>query len=258
MLRVVFVALVAAVSIAVTVLVMAPAQWVASAIGKATGERVLLAEASGSLWRGEATVVLSPGRDAGIARVSLPERLSWQLSPWRLLTGVADLTLTHPSALSQPMRVLADFSGRVELMATNVRLPAALLVGLGAPFNTLKPGGLINLSWQRLEMHKGRMQGDLTGEWQFATSALTPVAPFGHYRLVTEGGFPGTRLKLLTLSGPLELTGDGTIDERGRLRLTGRARAAPAADPSTKAQLAGLVSLLGRRDGESAILSIGQ
>jgi general secretion pathway protein N len=101
------------------------------------------------------------------------------------------------------------------------------------------------------------MQGDVVGEWQFASSALTPVAPFGHYRLLAEGGFPKTRLKLSTLSGPLELTGDGTIDEAGNMRFTGRARAQPGADASTRAQLAGLVSLLGRRDGDSAILSIG-
>jgi general secretion pathway protein N len=257
MLRGLLFALVAAVSIAVTVLVMAPAQWVASAIGRATGERVELAEASGSLWRGQATVVLSPGREAGIARVSLPERLSWKLSPWRLLTGVIDLTLTHPSALLQPLQLRADLGGRVELLATTVRLPAALLVGLGAPFNTIKPGGLVSLSWQRLEVQRGRLQGDIVGEWQFATSALTSVAPFGTYRLSAEGGFPGTRLKLVTLSGPLELTGDGTIDETGRLRLSGRARASSGAEASTRAQLAGLVSLLGRRDGDSAILSIG-
>lgn len=257
MLRGLLYALVAAVSIGTTALVMAPAQWLASSIGRASGERIVLAEAAGSLWRGHATVVLSPGRDAGIARVSLPERLSWQLSPWRLATGLIDLTLTHPSALLQPLQLRADPSGRVELLATTVRLPAAVLVGFGAPFNTIKPGGLISLAWQRLELQRGRLQGDIVGEWQFATSVLTSVAPFGHYRLLAEGGYPGTRLKLVTLSGPLELTGDGTIDEAGRLQLSGRARPSSGADASTKAQLAGLVSLLGRRDGDSAILSIG-
>ncbi len=258
MLRGVLYALIAAVSVGATALVFGPAQWVASAVSRATGERIVLAEATGSIWRGQATVVLSPGQDASIARVSLPESLSWRLSPWRLLTGTVDLTLSHPSALLQPMQMRANVAGRVELGATRVRLPASLLVGLGAPFNTIRPGGLLSLNWQRLELERGRMQGDLVGEWQFATSALTPVAPFGHYRLMVEGGFPNTRLKLLTLSGPLELTGDGTISEGGRLRFSGRARAASSADAATKTQLSGLVSLLGRRDGDSAILSFGQ
>ena len=257
MLRGLLHALVAAISIGATALVMAPAQWVASAIAQATGDRIVLAEATGSVWQGQASVVLSPGQDAGIARIGLPEALSWQLSPWRLLAGTIDLTLTHPSALLQPLQLRADLTGRVELLATTARLPAALLAGLGAPFNTIKPGGVISLAWQRLEIHRGRMQGDVVGEWQFATSALTTVAPFGNYRLLAEGGFPGTRLTLSTLAGPLELVGDGTIDEQWNFRFAGRARAFSGVDASTRAQLAGLVLLLGRREGDSAILSFG-
>jgi general secretion pathway protein N len=236
---------------------MAPAQWLASTIAHATGERILLAEARGSIWRGEASVVLSPGPDAGIARIGLPETMSWQLSPWKLLAGKLDLTLAHPSALLQPLQVRADLSGRVELLATTVRLPAGVLAGIGAPFNTIKPGGVISLAWQRLDIDRGRMQGNIVGEWRFATSALTTVAPFGSYRLLADGGYPGTRLMLSTLSGPLELIGNGTIDEQGNVRFAGRARAQSGVDASTRAQLAGLVLLLGPRDGDSAILSLG-
>ena len=257
MLRGLLYALVAALSIVATVVVMAPAQWLAAAIGRATGERIVLAEARGSVWRGQASVVLSPGADAGIARIGLPETLSWELSPWKLVAGTIDLTLTHPSALLQPLQLRADLSGRLELLASTVRLPAAVLAGLGAPFNTIRPGGVISLAWQRLELHRGRMRGDVIGEWRFASSALTTVAPFGHYRLLAEGGFPGTRLTLSTLAGPLELVGDGTIDEQWNLRFAGRARALPGVDASTRAQLAGLVLLLGRREGDSAILSFG-
>ena len=102
-----------------------------------------------------------------------------------------------------------------------------------------------------------RFQGNITAEWQFASSNLTPVSPFGHYRLLTNGVFPGTQLNLLTISGPLELTGSGTIAEGGRLRFQGIARALPGTDPAIKTQLTGLISLLGRRDGESAILNFG-
>jgi len=257
MLRGLLYALVAVASVAATALTVAPAQWVASTVASATGDRIILAEATGSVWHGRASVVLSSGESAGATRIALPETLAWQLAPWPLLAGTLDLTLTHPSALLQPLQLRADLSGRVELLATTVRLPATMLVGLGAPFNTIKPGGLLSVSWQRLQMHGGRLQGDLVGEWQFASSALTTVAPFGHYRLLAEGGYPGTKLTLSTLAGPLDLTGDGTIDEAGRLKFAGRARAQSDADASTRAQLAGLVLLLGRRDGDSAILSLG-
>lgn len=243
---------------ALTAVVLAPAQWLAEAAADASEGRVQLAEAAGSVWSGSATVVLSPSADERVARVALPERLTWRLSPMRLAIGQVDLTLSHPSALAQPMNLRsALLSGRTEIGPTTMQLPAAVLTGLGAPFNTLKPGGLITLTWQRLSFDDGRASGDLAVDWQFATSSLTPVAPFGSYRLTAAGGYPGTRLDLITVSGPLELSGNGTIDESGRVRFSGRARATSGAAPEIKNQLSGFISLLGRREGETALLRLG-
>lgn len=240
-----------------TVLALAPAQWAAAAVRSFTAGRVDLAEATGTLWRGQATLVLSSGPQAGAARASLPERLSWRLAPWPLLVGTVDLTLSHPSALSQPLSLRIAPGSPTVVGATTLRLPASLLTGLGAPWNTIRPGGSLAISWDRLQIAQGRMQGGVTAEWQMASSALSPVAPFGHYRLRTDGVFPGTRLELVTISGPLEMTGSGTIDEGGRLRFQGVARPQPGTDPAVKTQLSGLISLLGRRQGDEAILNFG-
>jgi general secretion pathway protein N len=250
-----FVALLAIIG---TVAALAPAQWAAAAVRSATDGRVDLAETTGSLWHGQATVVLSSGSDAGGTRASLPERLSWQLSPWQLLVGTVDVTLSHPSALAQPLTVRIAPGSPTVIGATTLRLPASLLVGLGAPFNTLRPGGVLAINWDRLQIEPRRMQGAINAEWQFASSALTPVSPFGHYRLTTNGAYPGTQLQLSTISGPLELLGSGTIAEGGRLRFEGTARPVTGTDPAVKTQLAGLISLLGpRRDSETATLRFG-
>jgi hypothetical protein len=66
----IFVALLAIIG---TVAALAPAQWAAAAVRSATDGRVDLAETTGSLWHGQATVVLSSGSDAGGTRASLPE-----------------------------------------------------------------------------------------------------------------------------------------------------------------------------------------
>ena len=240
-----------------TVAVLAPAQWLASVVASSTAGRVVLAEASGTLWNGQATLVLSSGSDGSAARASLPERLSWKLSPWALFIGVIDVTFRHPSALAQPLQVRAAMGGALNAGPTTVRLPAVLLTGLGAPWNTVRPGGVISISWDRLDIAPGRFQGSIVAEWQFASSSLTPVSPFGHYRLQSNGVFPGTQLNLTTISGPLELTGNGTIAEGGRLRFQGRAQPLAGTDDAIKSQLTGLISLLGRRDGEAAILNFG-
>jgi general secretion pathway protein N len=254
--RLLLFALVGLLAVAGTVLWLAPAQWAAAAVRGATHGRIDLAEASGSLWNGQATLVLASGLEAGAARASLPERLSWRLSPWPLLVGTVDLVLSHPSALSQPLAVRADSRG-ASLQATTVRLPAAMLAGLGAPFNTVRPGGLITITWDHLEIGAGRLRGALGAEWQYASSALTPVSPMGHYRLQTNGVFPGMTLDLQTVSGPLELTGSGTIAEGGRFKFNGLARAVPGTDPAVKTRLTNLIALLGRRDGDAAVLSFG-
>lgn len=241
-----------------TALVLAPAQWLAEAAAGATDGRIQLTEAAGTIWNGRATVVLAPAADESAARVALPERLTWRVAPMRLAIGQLDVTLAHPSALAQPLVLRsALLSGQTEVGPTTLRLPAAVLAGLGAPFNTLKPGGLISLTWQRLTFDDGRASGDISIDWQFATSSLTAVAPFGSYRLTATGGYPGTRLNLMTLAGPLELTGNGTIDDSGRVRFSGRARATSGSTPELKNQLSGFISLLGRREGDTALLRLG-
>ncbi|NDG42060.1 MAG: general secretion pathway protein GspN, partial [Betaproteobacteria bacterium] len=58
----------------------APAQWLADALHQASGERLLLAQARGSLWDGSAVLVLTGGTGSHDAS-ALPGRLAWQLRP---------------------------------------------------------------------------------------------------------------------------------------------------------------------------------
>ena len=159
--------------------------------------------------------------------------------------------------MTAPLQVDLYANGRLQVAAATLKLPAEMLAGLGAPWNTVRPGGIVTVHTDGLQLDKGHCRGSLTVEWEYASSALSPVSPIGHYRLQTSGQYPGTRLELQTISGPLELTGSGTIAEGGRLRFEGIARPLAAADAATRTQLTGLISLLGRREGETAILSFG-
>jgi len=239
-----------------TALALAPAQWVVGAVTHVSGGHLELAEASGTVWNGSATLVLAPGDARQESRSSLPGQLTWRLAPWPLLLGSVNLTVQHPAALSAPLQLRAHLDGHLQIGAATLRLPAAMLVGLGAPWNTVRPGGILIVSTDGLDVAAGKIRGSFTGEWEYASSALTPVSPIGHYRLLTSGPYPGTRVELETLSGPLELTGSGTIGEGGHLRFEGLARALASADTATRTQLTGLISLLGRREGDAAILDV--
>lgn len=252
------------------VLVLAPASLAASLVADLSAGQVILGDPAGSLWNGQAELIFStgpvavPGSAAGSAddgsrpdRTYLPGRTSWQLSPGGLLLGSLDLRLSNPAVLDLPLAVHLDHAGNAIIDGGRLHLPAQLLQGLGAPWNTLRPGGELRLEWDTLHLDKGGLRGGLHADWIEAASGLSPVVPFGHFRLDADGYFDGASLRLTTIAGPMELSGSGTIAAGGRLRFHGRAHVLAGTDAATATQLSGLVALLGRSDGNGAILHFG-
>jgi general secretion pathway protein N len=137
------------------------------------------------------------------------------------------------------------------LKAGQSELPAALLVVLGTPFNTVKPGGALGVNWTDIEIKDGALAGGLQIDWRDAQSALSSVAPLGSYRLQITGVGDTARMQLDTLRGPLRLQGSGTV-KGGRVSFKGVA----SADPQMRPALIGLIGVLGRRVGDDAILSL--
>lgn len=246
---------VALLAVGVTVVAQYPAAWAAERVAEATGRRVLLADSQGSLWHGSATLALTAGNGGADATV-LPGRLSWSIDMLPLLTGTLRAHVTHDRALEQPV-TLAVSPGNWQAEAGAITLPASLLEGIGAPFNTLKLDGRLRAQWTPLSGQFGRtsgrekgqpdtVQGALTVTLEQVSSSLSRVRPLGSYQAVVSfGGVGGTpaQLTLSTLAGPLSLQGQGTLG-RGA-HFDGVASATPESEP----QLIGLLSLLGPRDG---------
>jgi len=133
--------------------------------------------------------------------------------------------------------------------------PAALLAGLGTPWNTLQPQGELALATHglRIDWAAGRMsvagQAEVTA--RHLSSRLSTLHPLGSYRLALQGG-DAVALALSTLEGGLQLSGSGRW-VGARLRFSGEARAAPGLE----ARLANLLNIIGRRQGDRAIISLG-
>lgn len=243
------------------VLAWPPATWLASAVNGASRGRIVLAEAQGTLWQGSALTVLAAGDGMRDALV-LPTRLHWRVAPfWGGLrlqftqAGTLNGTLRldwRPGLKQQQLAVLPEPNGVVG------RWPAAWLEGLGAPLNTLRPGGELQLSTQGLTLHSAgqgwQMQGSATLDLLQASSRIATVAPLGSYRI----GFSApqalgpVQLSLATLEGALQLSGSGQIDPRG-FHLRGQAQAAPGYE----AALNNLLNIIGRREGALSRISIG-
>ncbi|MHB8353876.1 MAG: type II secretion system protein N [Burkholderiales bacterium] len=220
-----------------------PASWVAQRVAQATGQKVLLTNSTGTLWRGSAELVLWGGPDAlGI----FPGRVHWHLVPH--LKGL-EFILEAPDSGAMAGTISGTLGWSSGHLAPGVlMLPAQVLTGWGAPFNTLHLEGLLRWRWEALDWHyreaAPRTLVSLTVEADQVRSRLSSVAPLGQYRLRLAWGPLGGKLDLETLTGPLMLSGQGSI-VNGRLGFDGQATASDALEP----QLIGLLSILGKREG---------
>ncbi len=232
----------------------APARWLAAAVQRASGGQLQLQDARGTLWDGSALPVLTGGA-ASQDSAALPTRIHWRLRPaW----AGARMQLSADCCTPAPLVLHARAGWRtLQLQVADGRSqwPAAVLAGLGTPWNTLQPQGQLQVGTQALQLSwaQGRMQ--LSGSVQLdalaMSSRLSTLRPMGSYRLLLQGGDAPT-LTLTTLDGALLLSGSGQwVGER--LRFAGEASAAPGRE----APLANLLNIIGRRSGARSIITVG-
>lgn len=245
----------------VALLAFLPAAWLSRAVSAATGQRLQLADARGTVWDGSAVVVLTGGPESRDAS-ALPGRLDWTLRPSGL--GI-ELRASQACCLNGAvaLRIRPGLGKLTVSLAPSPgwtgQWPSAWLGGLGTPWNTLQLGGSLRLVSPGLELEsvqgrwrvKGRAELELSG----ASSRLTTLDSLGSY-LLTLSGDPAqagvAKLKLVTQEGALQLSGEGTWSPSG-VRFRGEARAS-AGD---EAVLTNLLNIIGRREGARSVISIG-
>lgn len=240
---------------AATLLSVLPAQWLAAGVAQASGGHVQLLGARGTVWNGSAQLMLSGGADSQSA-ASLPGRLHWRLRPtWR--GARADLQSDCCTGASPVgLQIQPRWGGmHLSVADSQSRWPAAVLTGLGTPWNTLQLQGQLALNTQGFTLDSVRGRWVLGGTAQLdalsIASRLSTLRPMGSYRLVLAGGDAPT-LQLSTLSGALQLSGSGQwVGER--LRFTGEAQAAEGREPA----LSNLLNIIGRRNGARSLISLG-
>jgi general secretion pathway protein N len=242
-------------------IVFAPATWLAGAVSSATGQRVQLADARGTVWSGSAVAVLTGGpgsRDAS----ALPGRIEWSLG----FKGLGfELRLRQACCLNSSVNLLVKPGlGRFSITLAPKpdwigQWPGSFLGGMGTPWNTLQLGGslrLVSTTGLKMEWVQGRwiVDGQADIEMIGASSRVSTLEPLGSYRFSVSGSPAApTQLRLSTLDGALQLTGEGTAGPNG-VRFRGEARAATEAD---EAALNNLLNIIGRRNGAVSVISIG-
>ena len=236
-------------------LLAAPARWLGVALARASGGAVQLLEAEGSLWRGSARLLLAGGAGSR-DRTALPSRINWRLAP-----GVGSLRASVRADCCTPsgpvaLAIAPRWGGaRITAQPSHSIWPAALLAGLGTPFNTLQLHGELRLDTEPLaiELAQGRLrlEGSASLTAQHLSSRLSTLPALGSYRVQLAGGATPT-LQLQTLQGPLLLSGSGQWNG-GHLRFAGEAGAAAGME----ATLANLLNIIGQRRGDKVLINLG-
>jgi general secretion pathway protein N len=239
-------AVVGILSAVVVMLALLPAAWITPQFARQTRGHVNLVDPSGSLWQGSATLMLAAGSDMSAATL-LPGRIEWRTAFWPLFTGRVRMTMRQSEAMPDPITV--DATPRTATVTPGtLAVPASLLSGLGAPFNTLDLQGNVQLSWSDWRSFNREAFGQLTVTLNDVSSRVSLVKPLGSYRVTFQAQGASSTLDLTTLKGPLMLNGSGTMSG-GSTAFHGTASSTPEA----RDNLAGLLNLLGRPSGPGTV-----
>lgn len=239
--------------LALTLLMFAPARWLGLAVSSLTQGHVQFIQVRGTLWSGSARLMLSSG--LAPAGITLPGRLDWQLRPGWLAMS---LQLRADCCTTQSLQIIFSglLGGAKMAVSDGVSVwPAGLLNGLGAPWNTLRVNGNLQLTTHGLMLQWLDGQVVLTGRAVLdavaISSPLSTLKPMGSYRVALTGGETPS-IDLITLEGGLQLSGRGSLTKTG-LRFEGVASAAD----EHQAALSNLLNIIGRRTGARSYIKLG-
>lgn len=221
-----------------------PAYALGDRLESLSGGRLRFLHSEGTVWNGRAQLGLSDGGRWH----ALPDAVEWHWAGPGSGQG-AGLNIQHPR-LGQVLH-LGWGSGGITISGGDMRLPASWLTALGAPFNTIRPEGVLQLSWTEMQVSAPDLNVVLL--WQDAQSALASIRPLGEYRLEVKGrASERIELRLSTLTGALKMQGQGSKVPGGRMNFTGEAWS----DETSKAALTGLLSQMGRLEGQRYTLGV--
>jgi general secretion pathway protein N len=242
-----FLLIIFAVLLAVVIKQM-PASILASVLSNQSECRVTMHQPIGSIWSGSAALGFSESNLTGGGcrePSAITERFSWgtqcSLMQANCQTEINFIGLDKPLLISTSL-------GQMKIASGDINLPASILELIGNPWNTLRPRGQLSAHWS--ELKKGAdTSGTIRININNLSSPISAVKPLGSYEIKANLARTGTSFEIDTVAGPLLLKGKGTADSDAvpGLHFAGGASAAPEAEES----LIGLLSLLGKKDGDT-------
>jgi len=227
--------------LAAALIVAAPASLLDARLASISGDRVRIAGASGTLWRGSGDLVAS---GSGVR-----EHIAWRLAPWALLHGEARGTVTTDVDRGGSFVFSRN---RIELEGLDWAMPMeALLRAAGAPSLIAAAGGDFGIHVDRLIRDDDALDIALAAQWRNASlPALGPFARvmLGDVRIEMSGRGREVSGPLTNTGGEVEIDGTVTAVAGGAPRVEASIRPRAGIDRERAASLAAALSTLGQPD----------
>ena len=223
----------------------APASLLARLLPKPAGVEIVLQQPQGTLWRGAAQRVALKPASGGIVELG---RLTWTMRWLPLLRGEAAADIELAGGTASARGLVAVGPGRLRVQAFDARFPANLLPPFFPALHLVQPGGDVQFHSESFNVSHFAGSGQAQLSWLRAESSLARLRPLGDYQVTATAGESGGSLQLRTLSGALQLQGDGGWDRAGVLAFRGTARALP----EQSAELQGLLKLFGTEQADGS------
>jgi hypothetical protein len=218
-----------------------PASWFAWGLNRYTQGTVRLDPIAGSLWGGKGRLVIyyppTTPHEFG--------QTEWRINPLWLIAGRVQLFVQTSHQDRQIKTTLGVARNSFMLKDTEAELPAVFVAQLYKPLSLISPQGKVRISAADLTFASEKLEGAAALEWLNAGSGLSSVQPLGDYRLDVTGADKNANLKLTTLRGDLEFTGQGQWQpQTGQVQINGSAL------PRARAgELESLLSMIGTDQG---------
>lgn len=206
----------------VTLIFYAPATLLASLVESLSKGQLLLANASGTVWKGTAT----PSIRQRAGKLLALEKLHWEIDALPIFSGKIISRLQWENVeQTQPMLVTASY-GQLELRNTLLPLQAGVLGEFTPMLKPVQLSGKINIKSELITLSTQGISGIAVADWINAGSVLSAVNPLGSYRINLVGAGEKLSLELTTTTGALQLDGNGSFSAVQGLKFTVTARAA--------------------------------
>lgn len=214
----------------VAMLVRAPARALAPVLADRSANRLRLTEAQGSVWSGAAglSCVLPEGSSVNCGR------WAWNLVPGNLAQARLSI-LVRREGVDESMLISWTPAG-LEMERVAMTLPAALVGSIDPRIAALRLGGRLHVSSQKLSGKAGKA----IISWQKMESGLVPGQALGDHAIDVANGITGSSFTLTSVSGPVVLTGGGSVSADGQATIDVLAKVDPQ-----NAALPSLLSLMG-------------